>query len=39
MAGKVNQFGEQVTSRAIHSPERGSVTRSNFASQNARKTE
>jgi hypothetical protein len=33
---KVNQFGEQVTSRAINSPERGSVTRSNHANQGGR---
>lgn len=35
-AGKVNQFGERAASRATNSPERGSVTRSNFATQNAR---
>jgi len=34
-AAKVNQFGEHAASRANQPAERGSVTRSNFASQNA----
>jgi hypothetical protein len=34
VVSKVNQFGERAASRATELPERGSVIRSNFATQN-----